>query len=72
MSVVLNYVFSKLEFIVSVYEIEFTLGGGRDRSRWISKIRASLVYRESFQDSQGYSKKPCLKQQTNKQTNKQT
>jgi hypothetical protein len=25
-----------------------------------------------FQDSQGYTEKPCLKQQTNKQTNKQS
>jgi hypothetical protein len=25
-----------------------------------------------FQDSQGYTEKPCLKKQTNKQTNKQT
>jgi hypothetical protein len=25
-----------------------------------------------FQDSQGYTKKPCLEKQTNKQTNKRT
>jgi hypothetical protein len=48
------------------------LGG---RGRWISEFEASLVQSE-FQDSQGYTEKPCLKQtnkQTNnKQTNKQT
>jgi hypothetical protein len=27
--------------------------------RWISEFEASLVYRE-FQDSQGYTEKPCL------------
>ena len=27
---------------------------------------------EWFQDSQGYTEKPCLEKQTNKQTNKQT
>jgi hypothetical protein len=50
------------------------LGG---RGRQISEFEASLVYRE-FQDSQGYTEKPCLKKQktkikkqkTNKQTNK--
>ena len=33
------------------------LGGGR--GRWISEFKASLVYSE-FQDSQGYTEKPCL------------
>jgi hypothetical protein len=32
------------------------LGG---RGRQISEFKASLVYRE-FQDSQGYTEKPCL------------
>jgi hypothetical protein len=35
------------------------LGG---RGRWISE----------FQDSQGYTEKPCLKTKQNKQTNKKT
>jgi hypothetical protein len=42
------------------------LGG---RGRWISEFKASLVYKIEFQDSQGYTEKPCLK---NKKTNKQT
>jgi hypothetical protein len=34
------------------------LGG---RGRWISEFEASLVYKVSkFQDSQGYTEKPCL------------
>jgi hypothetical protein len=41
------------------------LGG---KGRQISEFVASLVYRE-FQDSQGYTEKPCL-EKTNKQTNK--
>jgi hypothetical protein len=32
--------------------------GGRDRQ--ISEFQASLVYRVEFQDSQGYTEKPCL------------
>jgi hypothetical protein len=43
------------------------LGG---RGRRISEFEASLIYRE-FQDSQGYTEKPCLeKQKTNKQKTK--
>jgi hypothetical protein len=38
------------------------------RGRWISEFEASLVYRVRFQDSQGYTEEPCLKQ-TNKQKN---
>jgi hypothetical protein len=30
------------------------------RGRQISEFEASLVYRVSFQDSQGYTEKPCL------------
>jgi hypothetical protein len=41
--------------------------GGKDRQ--ISEIEKSLACRE-FQDRQGHTEKPCLKQ-TNKQTNKQ-
>jgi hypothetical protein len=33
--------------------------GGRDRR--ISEFQASLVYKSEFQDSQGYTEKPCLK-----------
>jgi hypothetical protein len=33
------------------------LGG---RGRWISEFEASLVYTSEFQDSQGYTEKPCL------------
>jgi hypothetical protein len=33
------------------------LGG---KGRWISEFKASLNYRVSFQDSQGYTEKPCL------------
>jgi hypothetical protein len=39
------------------------LGGRGGR---ISEFEASLVYKE-FQDSQGYTEKPCL-EKTNKQT----
>jgi hypothetical protein len=49
------------------------LGG---RGRRISEFEASLVYKSEFQDSQGYTEKPCLEKQNktkqNKQTNKQT
>jgi hypothetical protein len=38
------------------------LGG---RGRQISEFKASLVYRE-FQDSQGYTEKPCLKKKKKK------
>jgi hypothetical protein len=35
------------------------LGG---KGRWISEFKTSLVYRVSeFQDSQGYTEKPCLR-----------
>jgi hypothetical protein len=34
------------------------LGG---RGRWISEFQASLVYRVIFQDSQGYTEKPCFR-----------
>jgi hypothetical protein len=54
------------------------LGG---RGRWISEFEASLVLQSEFQDSQGYTEKPCLEKpkpkpnqtRTNKpkQTNKQ-
>jgi hypothetical protein len=41
------------------------LGGG---DRQISEFQASLVYRVKFQDSQGYTEKPCLeKPKANKQ-----
>jgi hypothetical protein len=43
------------------------LGG---RGRQISEFEASLVYRVSFQDSQGCTEKPCLKKQ-NKNKNRQ-
>jgi hypothetical protein len=42
------------------------LGG---RSRRISEFEASLVYRE-FQDSQGYTEKPCLEKPKKKTTKK--
>jgi hypothetical protein len=38
-----------------------------DRGRRVSELEASLVYKSEFQDSQGYTEKPCLKK-TNKQT----
>jgi hypothetical protein len=37
------------------------------RRRWISEFKASLVYRVELQDSQGYTEKPCLKQNKTKQ-----
>jgi hypothetical protein len=40
-----------------------TLGG---RGRRISEFEASLVYRIEFQDSQGYTEKPCLGKIKNK------
>jgi hypothetical protein len=39
--------------------------GGKSR---ISEFKASLVYKA--QDSQGYTKKPCLKTKQNKSKNK--
>jgi hypothetical protein len=44
------------------------LGG---RGRRISEFEASLGLQSEFQDSQGYTEKPCLKQ-TNKQTKTKT
>jgi Sec-independent protein translocase protein TatA len=44
------------------------LGG---RGRWISEFKASLVYKSEFQDSQGYTEKPCLKQQQQQQHKKE-
>jgi hypothetical protein len=35
-------------------------------------IRDRPGLQSEFQDSQGYTEKPCLQKQTNKQTNKQT
>jgi hypothetical protein len=43
------------------------LGG---RGRWISEIEANLVYKSEFQDSQGYTEKPCLEKQKTKTKNK--
>jgi hypothetical protein len=31
----------------------------KGRGRWISEFEDSLVYRVEFQDSQGYTEKPC-------------
>jgi hypothetical protein len=42
----------------------------RSRGRQISELEASLVYKAS--SNQGYSKKPCLKKQKQKQTKKPT
>jgi hypothetical protein len=39
------------------------LGG---RGRGISEFKASLVYRVKFQDSRGYTEKPCLEKATSK------
>jgi hypothetical protein len=39
------------------------LGG---RGRWISEFEASLVYKSEFQDSQGYTEKPCLEKKKKK------
>jgi hypothetical protein len=33
---------------------------GRDRQISISELEAILVYKREFQDSQGYTEKPCL------------
>jgi hypothetical protein len=43
------------------------LGG---RGRWISEFEASLVYRVEFQDSQGYTEKPCLEKPNKKKKEK--
>jgi hypothetical protein len=43
------------------------LGG---RGRWISEFKASLVYRVKFQDSQGYTEKPCLEKTKKKKKKK--
>jgi hypothetical protein len=42
---------------------------GRQRQA-ISEFKASLVYKSEFQDSPGYTEKPCIKKQKQKQTNK--
>jgi hypothetical protein len=34
-------------------------------------VRGQPALQSEFQDSQGYTEKPCLKKQTNEQTNKQ-
>jgi hypothetical protein len=34
------------------------------RGRWISEFEASLVYRVEFQDRQGYTENPDLKNKT--------
>jgi hypothetical protein len=39
------------------------LGG---RGRQISEFKASLVYISEFQDSKGYTEKPCLEKQNKK------
>ena len=44
------------------YTFNPSLGGG---GRQISEFKASLIYSE-FQDSQGYTEKPCLKNKTDK------
>jgi hypothetical protein len=41
----------------------------RGRGRWISEFEASLVYRE-FQDSQGYTEKPCLERKKKRSVGK--
>jgi hypothetical protein len=43
------------------------LGGQRQADFW---VRGQPGLQSEFQDSQGYTEKPCFK--TNKQTNKQT
>jgi uncharacterized protein (DUF2252 family) len=45
------------------------LGG---RGRWISELKASLVYRVSSRTARATQRNPVSKKQTNKQTNKQT
>jgi hypothetical protein len=42
------------------------LGG---RGRWISEFEDSLVYMSEFQESQGYTEKPCLETKQNKTKN---
>jgi hypothetical protein len=39
------------------------------RSRQISEFEASLVYKVEFQDSQGYTEKPCLEKPKPKKKN---
>jgi hypothetical protein len=41
------------------------------RGRPISEFETSLVYRVSFQDSQGYTEKPCLKNQKKEKRKKE-
>jgi hypothetical protein len=43
------------------------LGG---RGRRISEFEASLVYKSEFQDSQGYTEKPCLEKPKKKKKKK--
>jgi hypothetical protein len=44
----------------------------RGRGRWISEFEASLVYKVSeFQDSQGYTEKPCLEEKKKTKKTKQ-
>jgi hypothetical protein len=45
--------------------------GGRGRGRRISEFEASLVYKSEFQDSQGYTEKPCLENKTKQNKTKQ-
>jgi hypothetical protein len=44
------------------------LGG---RGRQISELEINLVYRSEFQDSQGYTEKPCLEKPKKKKKTKE-
>jgi hypothetical protein len=41
---------------------------GRQRKADLCELKASLVYRMTSRDSQGYTKKPCLEKQTDTTT----
>jgi hypothetical protein len=43
-------------------------GSSRQRQGDFCEFEASLVYKSRFQDSQGYTEKPCLKKKKNQKT----
>jgi hypothetical protein len=45
--------------------------GGRGRGRWISWVLGQPSLQTEFQDSQGYTEKPCLEKKKKKKKRKE-
>jgi hypothetical protein len=52
--------------------LTFNPSTGEAEAGWSLRAPGQPDLKSEFQDSQGFTEKPCLKKQTNKQTNKQT